>query len=167
MPEFMAYMATIVKCVRDFEGLAWAQYDRAYRRHVAQAKTLQWSRLNPTIYSLCFAGKAKKNVVCSHCLSDSHASVNCPENMTFPWQGLFTGVGYPQVAQQAQTMSKPRSALQTCHLYNARDGPRCTYANCKFAHRCAACKGPHARYYCRQKAGGEGEGAQRKRPQQE
>ena len=62
-------------------------------------------------------------------------------------------------------MSKLMSGLQTCHLYNAKDGPRCTYTNCKFVHRCAVCKGPYARYYCWQKAGGEG--AQRKRPRQE
>ena len=27
--EFMSYQATIIKCARDFDGLAWAQYDRA------------------------------------------------------------------------------------------------------------------------------------------
>ena len=32
-----AYLATIVK---DFEGISWAQYDRDYRRQVAQTKDL-------------------------------------------------------------------------------------------------------------------------------
>ena len=50
VPEFMSYQATIIKCVRDFDGLAWAQYDRAYRQ-VAQTKELHWSKLNPTLYS--------------------------------------------------------------------------------------------------------------------
>ena len=31
VPELMSYQATIIKCARDFDGLAWAQYDRAYR----------------------------------------------------------------------------------------------------------------------------------------
>ena len=31
VPEFMSYQATIIKCACDFDGLAWAQYDRAYR----------------------------------------------------------------------------------------------------------------------------------------
>ena len=39
--EFMSYQATFIKCARDFDGLAWAQYDRAgYRRQVAQTKDL-------------------------------------------------------------------------------------------------------------------------------
>ena len=32
VPEMMAYLATIVKCARDFDGVAWAHYDRAYQR---------------------------------------------------------------------------------------------------------------------------------------
>ena len=32
VPELMAYQATITKCCSDFKGLAWAQYDRVYRR---------------------------------------------------------------------------------------------------------------------------------------
>lgn len=168
VPELMAYLATIVKCARDFEGVSWAQYDRAYRRHAAQTKDLRWSRLNPTLYSLCFAGKAKRSVLCAHCLSDSHGSAQCPDNL-FPWQGMFgppQGVGPVQSAMfGAGGASRTRQTLQTCHLYNAKDGPRCTYSQCKFAHRCAVCKGPHARYYCRQKAGeGAGETAPRKRP---
>jgi hypothetical protein len=31
VPELMSYQATIIKCAKDFHGLAWAQYDRAYR----------------------------------------------------------------------------------------------------------------------------------------
>ena len=89
VPELMAYQAMIVKCSRDFEGLAWAQYDRAYRRQAAQTKDLRWSRLNPTLFSLCFAGKARRNIACAHCLSDNHTSDTCPENPSRPfflWQ---------------------------------------------------------------------------------
>ena len=59
VPEFMSYQAITIKCAQDFDGLAWTQYDRAYRRQVAQTKDLRWFRLNPTLYSLCSAGKAK------------------------------------------------------------------------------------------------------------
>ena len=92
MPERLAYLVTTVKCVRDFEGVSWAQYDRAYRRHAAQTKDLRWSRVNPTLYSLCFAGKAKRSMLCTHCLSDSHKREQCPDNL-FPWLGMF---GPPQ-----------------------------------------------------------------------
>ena len=74
VPEFMLYQAMIIKCARDFHGLAWAQYDRAYRRQVAQTKDLRWSWLNPTLYSLCFAGKAKCHVICSLQVTITHPS---------------------------------------------------------------------------------------------
>ena len=50
--ELMAYQATIVKYSHNFEHLAWALYDLAYRRQVAQTKDLCWSCLNQH-YSVC------------------------------------------------------------------------------------------------------------------
>ena len=167
VPEFMAYLATIVKCARDFEGITWAQYDRAYRRQVAQTKDLRWSRLNPTLYSLCFAGKAKRNMVCANCLSDSHHTASCPDNAVFfPWQGLPTQPTPPAQAQPAVAMgpAKPRFSSQVCYLFNDKEGPRCTYPSCKFAHRCAICKGPHARFFCRQREAGGSQATRAKRP---
>ena len=32
VPELMVYQTTIIKCSKDFVGLAWVQYDRAYLR---------------------------------------------------------------------------------------------------------------------------------------
>ena len=78
VPEFLTYQSTIVKCIKDFEGLGWAQYDRAFRRQVAVTKDLRWSQINGTLYSLCFAGKAKKSAICAHCLSDNHSTELCP-----------------------------------------------------------------------------------------
>ena len=109
VPKFMACLVTIVKCAHDFEGISWAQ---AYRCQVAQTKDLQWSWLNPTMYSLCSAGKAKRNVVCVSCLSDSHETASFPDNtVLFPWQGLPTRQTFPAQARPA----------------SAKEGPRCTY----------------------------------------
>ena len=52
VPEFQAYQSTIIKCYRDYGGLGWAQYDRAFRRQVAVTKSLNWSQINGTLYSL-------------------------------------------------------------------------------------------------------------------
>ena len=122
VPEFMSYQATIIKCARDFHGPAWAQYDRAYRRQVAQTKDLRWSRLNPTLYSLCFAGKAKRLVVCAHCLSDSHATDQCPENMDLgaalmSWQQGATNPATPVGGSSVNLKAK------LCFLFNAKEAP--------------------------------------------
>ena len=155
VPELMAYQATIVKCSRDFEGLAWAQYDRAYRRQAAQTKDLRWSRLNPTLFSLCFAGKARRNIACAHCLSDNHTSDACPDNPSrsfFWWQ--HPGATFPHAGGASPVGVAPPvggahpGRLRICHLFNARDGPKCTYSPCKFAHVCSACKANHPRSAC-------------------
>ena len=54
VPEFMAYQAVIVKCSRDYEGISWVLYDRAFRQQVAVTKSLNWSRLNPTLQIIIF-----------------------------------------------------------------------------------------------------------------
>ena len=41
VPEFMAYQGAKIK---DFEGIAYAQYNQVYRPQVAQSKDLHWSR---------------------------------------------------------------------------------------------------------------------------
>ena len=61
VPEFMAYQALIVKCSRDYDWLDWVLYDRAFCRQVAVTKDLTWSKLNPTLHTLCLAGKAQSN----------------------------------------------------------------------------------------------------------
>ena len=95
----MAYQAT------DFEGLAWAQYDRAFRRQMAQTKDLHRSHLNPTLYRLCFAGKAKCHIACSFCLSNNHSAESCLEN---PVGSLF-----PANAGGQTPVSRPLSKPAT------------------------------------------------------
>ena len=69
-----------LKCARDFEGQAWAQYDLAFHQRMAAAKDWSWSNVNTTLFNLCFAGKARRNVACKFCTSDEHASENCLDN---------------------------------------------------------------------------------------
>ena len=137
VPEFMSYQTTIIKCARDFDGLAWTQYDRAYCRQVAQTKDLRWSRLNPTLYSLCF-------VVCSFCLSDNHTSEQCPEN---PNTVAAASVSWLNTSGMPQFPVYQQEKL--CDLFNADGGPQCNFHPCKFAHKCSACRNPHARAFCR------------------
>lgn len=57
----------------DYEGKAWA--DVAYGRqvrHVASTGHKMWSKINPSIYSLCFTGKAKRVTHCDFCFSSAH-----------------------------------------------------------------------------------------------
>ena len=40
MPHFMAYLRTITRATRNFEGTAWASYDMAFRRQAANQRSL-------------------------------------------------------------------------------------------------------------------------------
>ena len=60
-----------------FEGLAWLTYDLAFRRQAAATNNRNWSHLNPTLYNVCVAGKARKSTRCKHCLSLKHTTAKC------------------------------------------------------------------------------------------
>ena len=58
IPELMAYMVTISQAFQDFDGLAWVSYDAAYRRWAAASGNRNWSSVNPSVYVICFTGRA-------------------------------------------------------------------------------------------------------------
>ena len=60
VPELMAYMISILRASQEYEGLAWATYDAAYRRQAAATGHKQWSKVNPSLYTICFTSKARK-----------------------------------------------------------------------------------------------------------
>ena len=165
VPEFMAYQALIVKCSCDYDGLGWVLYDRVFRRQVAVTKDLNWSKLNPTLHSLCLAGKARRNKFCSACLSDNHATEQCPESWqgcsSASWFGPYrpaTPLHYPQVGpvpgvHHPTALPFAPMPLQVCRLFNKPEGSRCTFSPCKFMHSCIVCNGPHPRSEYRAKGG--------------
>ncbi len=112
----MAYLATIVKYSRDYHGVAWAQYDRGFRKQMATLKDLRWSRLNTTLFSLCFAGKAKGNTMCAWCLVDSHDKESCPDNPPHnDWKGCVNDARSGSVARCGQVR-----APRVCHSVTRR-----------------------------------------------
>ena len=130
------------KVLKGFCLASLGTIERGYKRRVAQTKDLQWSRLNPTLYSLCFAGKAKRNVACTHCISDNHTSDNCPDNPTrplFPWQSISA------VGDVGNTVPFHPTKRGVCFHYNKKEGQRCTFRQCIYQHVCSVCKGRHPR----------------------
>ena len=77
VPELMAYMVGVLRASIEFEEGAWAAYDSAYRRQAAATGHRQWSRVNPSLYTLCFTGKARKEDRCVLCLGSSHRTDDC------------------------------------------------------------------------------------------
>ena len=48
-PQLMAYLRTIVRASRNFEGSAWATYDAAYQRQAANNCRLDWATTDPAL----------------------------------------------------------------------------------------------------------------------
>ena len=74
IPELMAYMITVLRVSQDFEGSSWVTYDSAFRRQAEATGDRKWSWINPSMYSICFAGQARKTTRCDICLSIQHSS---------------------------------------------------------------------------------------------
>jgi len=144
----MAYQSIIIKCHCDFEGLGWVYCDWTFRRQAALSKDLNWSRINPMLYSLCFVGKAKKSAILIHCLSNNHNSDQCPEilNMWPSQCTLFQHSLYWPFPSPAVPVTP---AVEICRLFNVKGESRCCYKRCRYLHACARCsRGDHPQSAC-------------------
>ena len=77
MPELMAYIITITRVSQDFAGMAWVRYDAAFRRQAAITGNRRWSQINPSLYSICFTGRAQQTNRCELCFNSSHQTKEC------------------------------------------------------------------------------------------
>jgi hypothetical protein len=74
----MAYLSNIVRVSQDFEGLAWERYDAAFRRQAAATGNQLWSRINGSLYAICFSTcTAHKRSRCELCLVTTHTTKQC------------------------------------------------------------------------------------------
>jgi len=62
--ELMAYMATIVRCQKDYDGPSWVLYDRAFWRRAEVTKDLNWLAVNTSLFNLCFGGRVRRRSIC-------------------------------------------------------------------------------------------------------
>ena len=132
-PQLMAYLRTIIRASRNFEGAAWATYDMAFRRQAANRRSLDWGMTDPVLYNEAFTGRAKAIPRCKYCLSDSHASHDCTYAPEEPKQS--------RPFQPARSSTVP--VAQICRLFNKQGGSQCRYKHCRYAHLCARCNRPH------------------------
>ena len=120
---------------------------RQYRREALAGKCLNWSRVNPRLYSEAFTGRAKAIPRCHQCLSDTHTLSACP---------LAAPGGNPDGLDTTKS-----SAPQEIWRYN--DG-HCRYTRCRYRHVCSGCSYPHPWNRCPRnssKEGGHGRGRSR------
>ena len=52
-------------------------YDAAFRRQAAATGQRDWSKINTSLYTICFTGKARRSQRCDICLSAAHMTAEC------------------------------------------------------------------------------------------
>lgn len=135
-PDMFAYQSTIVRAARNLEMSAWVAYDRQYRREALANRDLNWCQINVRLYNEAFTGRARSIPRCKHCLSDTHATANCPLE---PSLG-----GVAATTQPPFSLTAPGSS-EVCRKYNTG---RCTLLQCRYRHVCQGCGYPHSLTQC-------------------
>ena len=74
VPELLAYLITITRVNQDFARLAWVRYDFAFPDITGNRR---WSQVNPSLYSICFTGRAEQSNRCELCFSSTHNTKEC------------------------------------------------------------------------------------------
>jgi hypothetical protein len=69
IPEFMAYLSTIVRVSQDFTRISWVRYDAGFRRQAALTGHTRWLVINPTLNTTCFVWMAAATKRCELCLA--------------------------------------------------------------------------------------------------
>ena len=61
----------------DYAEGAWVSYDVGYCQQAAACQNTTWAKVNLSLFSLCFTGKAQALSQCDLCLSSSHGTREC------------------------------------------------------------------------------------------
>ena len=112
----------------------------------------QWSRINPSLYSICFCGAVCTGTLCELCLSLSHPIRDCtlvndqdPDITTW----LMTLESALLVMTSHLTLQQGSSSIpklpDICQNWN--DG-KCCIPHCWYRHVCRVCGGPIPVYAC-------------------
>jgi hypothetical protein len=153
VPELLAYLIFILRASQDFGGLAWVTYDAAFRRQAFITGNRQWSKVNPSLYSICFSGVARTGVRCELCLSLSHPTRECtlvcdPDpDISTRLKTLESAVLAFSANAPQQPGPSPRAtrSSDTCRNWNIG---RCRMLSCRYKHACRVCGGPNPAFAC-------------------
>ena len=156
IPELMAFQSTIVRASQDYAGLAWVQYDSAFRQQAALTGLTQWSAINSTIYTLCFAGAARTATRCELCFATTHFSKECAQQGD-PDPGVrerLRAIEKAVISMTPKTDAPAKSGNpqmmfgEVCRLWNNN---RCTFRRCRHSNVCSGCSGQHPFSSCPQR----------------
>ena len=134
VPELLAYMVSVMKAGSEYTGLEWAQYDSSYCCQAASTGNWKWSGVNPSLYSVCFTGKAPRGPRCSVCASADHAVKDCPFSTNSDIERTLEAV-----ISACAPLGSGSIRMEVCQRYNEM---QCTLQWCHYKHVCLTYGGP-------------------------
>ena len=122
-----------------FAGDHWVTYDLCFRQQAAATKSLNWAKIDFSLYNETFTWRAKSISRCrySYCLSEHHRSADgsfAPQTHRFP----------------SASSTNAQSRTELCNLFYSHRGHQCRFCPCRFLHNCSNCQKPHPTANCRQ-----------------
>ena len=120
--DLTRYKLLIIQTARQYPGLAWLEYDLAFRRDAAASGLTDWSKMNLDLYTFHLRLPASSS------LQPGPSSLS----------------GFPQSSSDSPDSHR---GGPFCHSWN--EG-KCQwrYGRCKFRHNCSNCEGEHAKANC-------------------
>eukprot|EP00731_Ephydatia_muelleri_P033273 Em0027g21a len=149
-PDLLAYMTSIMRASREYSGLAWAQYDTAYRRQAASTNNRRWAQINPSLYSICFTGRAQGSTPrCELCTSVFHTAKDCPFSTKTEMEKTLEAV----LTACTGRSGGPSGGTESTEICRKWNNLQCSYQWCRYRHVCLACGGAHPLRQCQSDPG--------------
>ena len=147
--QLLAYQATILREARRCGGNGWRAYDAMFWQLAATDDTIDWSRLNPSLYATSFmVQQGGGSRICHLCMGADHVQDDCAlaplqtnaQRMVPADARDERPVGHSGNRQSARDSRPRRQSDQACYLWNDE---RCQYPYCRYRHVCLRCRGDH------------------------
>ena len=131
----LAYGRLIIQQAQSQGGLAFLDYDRAFRQQVATDASIRWNALNPSLLASTMLGRRSTGTptFCTLCRSVDHNRVQCA--LAYFQSPPSLAAQQPQGGMQPPQRRPGRSMV--CFGFN-RGG--CSYGiRCRYQHVCSNC----------------------------
>ena len=135
VPDLLGYQSLIIDAHREYQGKYWMGYDRRFRQRAAATHMEKWANIDPTLWSLAFAGRGNTNR-CQLCFSTSHSLNNC--ELATDSQLLMNPPAH-STRPSANFCNPLPNGRRICYEWNETSAPNCSRLNCVYEHSCYLC----------------------------
>ena len=143
MKQLLAYQTLIIREARRCGGKGWLAYDSYFRQQAVGDDSLDWSKLNQSLYAVTFIaqGERDKATCCTLCLESDHPNERCA--LYSP--PLKSSVSARKERAPVEMREQSRSKRPACFAWNQGE---CHFQSCKYRHVCVKCAGDHRITLC-------------------